>query len=77
MVSIGLGTALISMLFFTQELLLSQVQMSSTGDQPNMILFDIQPSQKEELASLTEEFELPVIQQVPIVTMRLNEIDGS
>ena len=76
MVSIGLGTSLISMLFFTQELLLSQVQMSSTGDQPNMILFDIQPSQKEALASLTEKFELPVIQQVPIVTMRLSEIDG-
>jgi len=53
MVSIGLGTALISMLFFTQELLLSQVQMSSTGDQPNMILFDIQPSQKEELTAMT------------------------
>ena len=76
MVSIGLGTALISMLFFTQELLLSQVKMSSTGDQPNMILFDIQPSQKDELASMTKEFDLPVIQQVPIVTMRLSEIDG-
>ncbi len=76
MVSIGLGTALISMLFFTQELLLSQVQMSSTGDQPNMILFDIQPSQKEELASMTKKFDLPIIQQVPIVTMRLNAIDS-
>jgi putative ABC transport system permease protein len=76
MVSIGLGTALISMLFFTQELLLSQVQMSSTGDQPNMILFDIQPSQKDELVSLTEKHDLPIIQQVPIVTMRLDEIDG-
>lgn len=76
MVSIGLGTALISMLFFTQELLLSQVQMSSTGDQPNMILFDIQPSQKDELTSLTEKFDLPIIQQVPIVTMRLNAIDS-
>ncbi len=76
MVSIGLGTALISMLFFTQELLLSQVQMSSTGDQPNMILFDIQPSQKEELASMTKKYDLPVIQQVPIVTMRLNAIDS-
>ncbi len=76
MVSIGLGTALISMLFFTQELLLSQVQMSSTGDQPNMILFDIQPSQKEELTAMTEKFGLPIIQQVPIVTMRLNAIDS-
>ncbi len=76
MVSIGLGTALISMLFFTQELLLSQVQMSSTGDQPNMILFDIQPAQKDELATMTESFDLPLIQQVPIVTMRLDAIDG-
>src|SRR5690606_25831253 len=76
MVSIGLGTALISMLFFTQEMLLKQVQMTGSGDQPNMILFDIQPAQKEKLAVMAKDFGLPVIQQVPIVTMRLEAIDG-
>ncbi len=75
-VTIGLGTTLISMLFFTQDILLNQVELSSIGSQPNMILFDIQPSQKEGVADLAEEFEMPVIQQVPIVTMRLESING-
>ncbi|MEL6926708.1 MAG: ABC transporter permease, partial [Bacteroidota bacterium] len=75
-VSIGLGTALISTLFFTQNLLLSQVELTGSGDQPNMILFDIQSSQKEGVAELAVENDLPLIQQVPIVTMRLDQIDG-
>ncbi|MFT5386517.1 MAG: putative ABC transport system permease protein [Saprospiraceae bacterium] len=76
MVSIGLGTALISLLFFTQEMLLSQVAMSGSGDQPNMILFDIQPEQKDDVIKVAESFDMPIIQQVPIVTMKLNAIDG-
>ena len=75
-VSIGLGTALISTLFFIQGLLLSQVEMTGSGDQPNMILFDIQTDQKEAVAKLAEANDLPLIQQVPIVTMRLDEING-
>ncbi len=76
MVSIGLGTALISILFFTQEMLLNQVEISGSGDQPNMILFDIQPDQKQDIAEVAESFDMPIIQQVPIVTMKLNSIDG-
>ncbi len=76
MVAIGLGTALISTLFFTQDLLLGQVEFSGRNDQPNMILYDIQSDQKEAVAELTEKNGLPLLQQVPIVTMRMSEIDG-
>ncbi|MFT5167838.1 MAG: putative ABC transport system permease protein, partial [Saprospiraceae bacterium] len=65
-----------SLLFFTQEMLLSQVAMSGSGDQPNMILFDIQPEQKDDVIKVAESFDMPIIQQVPIVTMKLNAIDG-
>ncbi|MEL6865283.1 MAG: FtsX-like permease family protein [Bacteroidota bacterium] len=75
-VSIGLGAALISTLFFIQDILLSQVAITGSGDRPNMILFDIQPQQKEGVAKLTREHGMPLIQQVPIVTMRLDNIDG-
>ncbi len=75
-VTIGLGTALLSTLFFTRDLLLDQVEFASTGKQPNMVVFDIQTPQKEAVTKLTQEFELPLIQQVPIVTMRLDNIDG-
>ncbi len=73
---IGLGTALISTLFFTQDLLISQVEFAGTGNQPNMILFDIQKDQAEELEEMAAGFELPIIQKVPLITMRLNELNG-
>ncbi|MEM1124595.1 MAG: FtsX-like permease family protein, partial [Bacteroidota bacterium] len=76
MVSIGLGTALISTLFFTQDLLLNQVEFTGRGDQPNMIMYDIQTNQREEVVQLVESYDLPIIQNVPIVTMRLETIDG-
>ncbi|RMG80921.1 MAG: FtsX-like permease family protein [Bacteroidetes bacterium] len=75
-VTVGLGTALISTLFFTQDLLLKQVEMTGAGNQPNMIVFDIQTSQKEAVAELTRQHGLPLIQQVPIVTMRIDAVDG-
>ena len=75
-VTVGLGTALISLLFFTQNLLLDKVKLSSSDNQPNMVLFDIQTSQQDSLVQLTRSFDLPLLQQVPIVTMRLEGIDG-
>jgi len=75
-VSIGLGSALISTLFFVQGLLLNQVEFTGQGDQPNMILFNIQPNQQDQVADLTQEFSMPILQEVPIVTIRLAEIDG-
>lgn len=75
-VTIGLGAALISTLFLIQNLLLKQVEYTGTGDVPNMIVFDIQPAQKEGVVKLTAANELPVKQLVPIVTIRVDNIDG-
>jgi putative ABC transport system permease protein len=75
-VSIGLSTAFICTLFFIQGMLMKQVSLSSGANQPNMILFDIQNSQKKAVADLTRRQKLPVIQQVPIVTIRLEKING-
>jgi putative ABC transport system permease protein len=75
-VSIGLGTALICTLFFIQGLLMQRVTLSSSGSQPNLILFDIQAGQKAGVAALTRKQGLPVISQVPIVTMSLVSING-
>lgn len=75
-VSIGLGSALIATLFFVQGLLLSQVEFTGRGEQPNMILFDIQQTQRAGVTQLVKDNGLPLIQQVPIVTMRMQEING-
>lgn len=75
-ITIGLGTALITTLFLSQDLLLDKVKLSSSANQPNMVLFDIQSHQVNELTEMTQSDSLPVIQQVPIVTMRLSSLNG-
>ena len=75
-VTIGLGTALISTLFFVQDLLLDKIELSGSDNQPNMVLFDIQSSQEDSLVQLTQSYNLPILQQVPVVTMRLEALKG-
>jgi putative ABC transport system permease protein len=75
-VAIGLGTSFICTLYFVQNILLSRVSLSASANQPNMVLFDIQTAQKEKVAALTRSFNLPVIDEVPIITTRLEEING-
>lgn len=75
-VSIGLGTAFICTLFFVQGILINRVTMSSSKNQPNMVLFDIQSEQRQAISDLTKSMNLPIIQEVPIVNMRMIEIKG-
>lgn len=75
-VSVGLGTAFICTMILVQNILMKQVTLSSSENQPNMVLFDIQGSQKRAISDLTRKSGLPVLQEVPIVTMRVEEIKG-
>ncbi|MXV15444.1 FtsX-like permease family protein [Pedobacter sp. HMF7056] len=76
MVSIGLGTGFISTLFFVQDTLVNSVSLSAGGQKPNMILFDIQTTQAKQVADLARKHRLPILQEVPIVTVRVEEING-
>jgi putative ABC transport system permease protein len=75
-VTIGLGTMLLSTLFLVQNLILKQVEFSGSGAQPNMILFDIQAADKDKVADLVRAHGMPVMQQVPVITTRVESIDG-
>jgi putative ABC transport system permease protein len=75
-VTVGLGTMLLSTLFLTQNLLLKQVEFSGSGNQPNLLLFDIQAADKDSVAALVRGHNMPLLQQVPIVTTRIERIDG-
>ncbi|HKL02043.1 MAG TPA: ABC transporter permease, partial [Cryomorphaceae bacterium] len=77
-VTIGLGTALISTLLVSQNLLIEKVQVSSSmEDRPNMVLFDIQTDQLDSLNLLVDDFQMPLLSEVPIVTMRLHSLKGN
>ncbi|MBB2147786.1 FtsX-like permease family protein [Pedobacter sp. LMG 31462] len=75
-VAIGLSTLFIVTLYLVQGVLLNKVAVSGSETKSNMVLFDIQPAQKEPLVKLLKAEHLPVLGQVPIVTMRILEING-
>jgi putative ABC transport system permease protein len=74
--SLGLGTFLLLNLYLSRGVLLAQFQSVGTKSQANIFLFDIQPDQKTGVAEIVRAAGMPVIQEAPIVTMRLTEIKG-
>jgi putative ABC transport system permease protein len=74
--SLGLGTFLLLNLYLSREVLLAQFQSVGTKNQANIFLFDIQPDQKTGVAEIVRSAGMPIIQEAPIVTMRLAEIKG-
>ncbi|HEX9654309.1 MAG TPA: FtsX-like permease family protein, partial [bacterium] len=76
LLSIGLGTFLITTLYLSRSSLLQKVVFVAGGDRPNLILFDVQPDQQQEVADLVRSFQLPVLQEAPIVTMRIESLKG-
>ena len=76
MLGLGLGTFLLSTLFLTQTNLLSYIKSVGSDQNPNVVLFDIQTDQRQELSSLVAGMDLPLLQQVPIVTMHVHSVKG-
>ncbi len=76
MLTIGVGTAILTTLTIVQSILLKNIAVLDSGQQPNMILYGIESNQKEELKRLTKEFNLPIIEEVPIVTMKVDGWKG-
>ena len=74
--TIGLGTAMIATLFFLQNQLLAEAKFADKEDQPNMLMFDIQTAQLGDVKKRVTDRNLPILQEVPIVTMFLNTING-
>ena len=76
MLALGLGTFLIMTMFLVQQTLVHQVQIAGGEGRPNLVLFDIQPGQVDGVAAVVAEQGLPVLDRVPIVTMRLAALKG-
>ncbi|GGB17878.1 hypothetical protein GCM10011511_47080 [Puia dinghuensis] len=75
-VTIGLGTTFIGTLYFVQQMLIDRVTLAANSNQGNMILFDIQRDELAGVDSLVRSAGLPILQEVPIVTMRVQSIRG-
>ncbi|WP_339845319.1 FtsX-like permease family protein [uncultured Dokdonia sp.] len=76
LVAIGLGTFLISTLYFTKDILLAKTEVGNTSNSANIITLDVQPDQVEEVATTFKTNDLQVIDNISLVTMRMHSING-
>jgi putative ABC transport system permease protein len=76
MMTIGLCVLMIGLIGLLDRGLVEQIAMSDEGRQPNMVLFDIQTDQVDTVGHRISGMGFPVLQRVPIVTMRLTAVRG-
>ena len=74
LVAIGLGTFLISTLYFTKDILLDKAEIGQTSESANLITLDVQPDQVSEVENTFKANDLPVLNNIPLVTMRMHSI---
>lgn len=75
-VAIGLGTFLISTLYFTKDILLAKTELGKTSQNANIIILDVQPQQQDIVKKAIIDNNLPVLNNIPLVTMRMHSING-
>lgn len=75
-IAIGLGTFLISTLYFTKDILLAKTSIANTSKNPNIIALDVQSSQLNQVIKVYENNNLTILNNIPLVTMRMHSIRG-
>ncbi|WP_117881243.1 ABC transporter permease [Aureibaculum luteum] len=74
--AIGLGTFLISTLYFTKDILLAKTALESSTENANIILLDVQPDQRQAVAKEVTDKGLHVLDNISLITMRMHSIKG-
>ncbi|MFC4269306.1 ABC transporter permease [Polaribacter marinivivus] len=74
--AIGLGTFLISTLYFTKDILLSKTTLDNKKTDANIILMDVQSSQEQALIDNFKTQGIEIIDNIPIITMRMHSLKG-
>jgi putative ABC transport system permease protein len=77
MLAVGLATFLLVTLYNVRQQLVQQVAEKGGGHgEANLVLFDVQQDQRQELAELLNSMNIALQDQVPVVTMRLAAVNG-
>ncbi|EDM24797.1 putative permease domain protein [Lentisphaera araneosa HTCC2155] len=76
-IALGTGVFVISLLFLLRENLLYQVRKTTEDTNPNFVLFDIQHDQSQELKYILNKAQVPILQEVPIIDLRLRKVNGT
>lgn len=76
MMSLGLGTFMLLTLLLSRAALLGQLQEMNSGDRPNLMFFDVQADQLDQLEAIAKREGVPLTKTSPIITMRLAALKG-
>jgi len=74
--TLGMGMLLIGTLYLSQEMLLDRISLQSNEDLPNIVLYDIQTDQNSGVNEIINQQGGAILQNVPIISMRLNSWKG-
>ena len=76
LLSLGLGAFLMMTLVLTRATLLAKIEGIGGGTRPNLLFFDVQDDQVDQLEELAKRNDLPLLAKAPMVTMRLASLKG-
>lgn len=74
--ALGFGAFLLSTVFLIQSNQLRRIEVTEASAPGNLLFFDVQDNQAAPLDSVIRSAGHPIVQQTPIVTMRIQSING-
>jgi putative ABC transport system permease protein len=74
--ALGFGAFLLATLLLVQHNLLRDLRVDQGEDRPNVVFFDVQPDQRDDIEAVIEAQAPLVGAAVPIVPMRLHSVKG-
>ncbi|TVQ67663.1 MAG: FtsX-like permease family protein [Balneolaceae bacterium] len=77
MTTLGMGMLLIGTLYLSQDMITQRINIQLGDDTPDLVFYDIQSDQNEGLLQTVSESGGTVLQNVPIVSMRLSARNGA
>jgi putative ABC transport system permease protein len=77
LLALGLGTFLMLTLYLVQNNILREIASSRPTTEANVILFDVQSDQRDGAKAVLAARGLPLLDEAPIITLRLSAIQGT
>jgi len=77
LLSLGLGTFLLLTVLQSRDTLLRKLDLKTFAESPSLYLIDVQPDQIEGVSDIVRSLHLPILETMPIVTMRIQSIRGT
>ena len=76
MLSLGFGSFLVTTLFLVQNSIVNDLSVNAASSGANLLMFDVQSDQAKPVDSLVRARGFKVVQQSPVVPMRIASING-